>query len=433
MNQVWIYDYALKKKDVVLTDASVKTFDCGIPQLTTFEIPKETNIVDSDLIIIKGDNMYIGVIERIGGVNTKEVATYPIEHLFDNDLDIDKLDGEMKVVEYLTAQIKRNFVDTDDVYMRLPFVFESTLEEDVEYKTIVETSNLLDIINEIYYNTGIYLDFDLVYESGVLSAIKIIFKDVSKEKIQKIRYDNPQIVDKVNYQFSNTTTNKATIWVGKTEESKGTPYKVYLREDNELTTNPADPYRIKKVINKNIDLTAEIEAETEDERAEKIAEAVIVTARKELKSDIFGYEIQFTILANKNNKWHYRQACVFTSEDRTFYSLVTRVEYLSEKHLRITLGAYRTKLHEKILKLAKPKQVAGKSLGGIQVTNGLGQYLYWFEQDSDGNLFVCSDGLSEEELQALFELDADKNLYVNYKDNQREALSLENGKLIGGY
>ena len=433
MSQIWIYDYALNKKDVVLTDAEVKVFDCGVPQLTTFEIPKTTNVSDSDLLIIKGDTMYIGVIERIGGVNTKEISTYPIEHIFDNDLEIDELDGNMKVVEYLTAQIRRNFVDTDDVYMRMPFVFESTLANDVEYKTIVDTSNLLDIINDIYYNTGIYLDFDLVYESGKLSAIKIIFKDVANEKIQKIRYDNPQIVDKVNYQFSNTTTNKATIWVGKTEESKGTPYKVYLREDNELTTNPADPYRIKKVINKNIDLTAETEAETEEERIEKIAEAVIVTARKELKSDVFGYEIQFTILANKNNKWHYRQACVFTAEDRTFYSLVTRVEYLSEKHLRITLGAYRTRLHEKILKLAKPKEVAGKTLGGIKVTNGLGQYLYWFEQDADGNLYVCSDGLSEAELQALFELDADKNLYVNYKDNQREALSLENGKLIGGY
>ena len=74
-----------------------------------------------------------------------------------------------------------------------------------------------------------------------------------------------------------------------------------------------------------------------------------------------------------------------------------------------------------------------RSLGGIKVTNGLGEHLYWFEQDSEGNLYVCSDGMSESDLQALFELDAQDNLYVNYKDNQRQALSIENGILVGGY
>lgn len=434
MSQIWIYDYALRRKDVIVTDVQIKSYDCITPQKTTFEIPKNNKVKDSDIVLIKGEQEFIGVIDTVGGVNTTEIALYPLEHKFDNDLEIDQLDGEMKVVEYLEAQIRRNFVDNDDIYMRFPFVFESTLAEDVEYKTIVDTSNLLDVINDIYLNTGIYMDFEPVYSNGVLSAVKVIFKNVSREKIKHIRYDHPQIVDKVQYAFSNTTANKATIWVGKTEENKGTPYKIYLREDNELTTNPTDEKRIKKVLNKNIDLSVEFgEDDTAEQKAEKTAEAVVVTARKELKSDIFGYEIQFTILINKNSKWHYRQACVFTAEDRTFYTLVTRVEYLSEKHMRITLGAYRTKLHEKILKLAKPKEVAGKTLGGIQVTNGLGQYLYWFEQDTDGNLYVCSDGLSQIELQEMFELDADKNLYVNYKDNQRHALSIENGNIVGGY
>ena len=187
--------------------------------------------------------------------DTTEVSMYPFEHIFDSELDIDKLDGKMKVVQWLQTQIARNFIDTDDYLMRLPIVFESEIE-DVEYKTIVDTSNLLEVVNDIYLNTGIYIEFSPVYIAGKLANIKATFTNVASEEIRRIRYDNPQIVDKVNYEFSNTSANKVTIWVGKTEESKGKPYKIYLREDNELTSNPNDKYRIKKVLNKNIDFTA---------------------------------------------------------------------------------------------------------------------------------------------------------------------------------
>lgn len=428
MSQVWIYDYALNRKEVINTDVAIKNFDSTVPQLTTFQVPKTTNISNSDFVIIKSKENFLGVVERVAIGEVTEVAVYPLEHKFDNDLDIDKLDGQMKVVEYLTTQITRNFIDTDDIYMQFPFVFESTLAEDVEYKTVVDTGNLLDVMNDIYLNTGVYADYEAVYSGGNLSAIKVVFKNVAEQTIKRIRFDHPQIVDKVSYEFSNTETNKATIWVGKTETEKGKPYRIYLREDNELTTNPSDEYRIKKVINKNIDLSLE-----ENITNDQLAESIIVTARQELKSDVYGYKIEFTMIINPNSPWHYRQACVFKAEDRTFYSLVTRLEYLSEKHIRITLGAYRTRLHEKILKLAKPKQVAGKSLGGIEVSNGLGQHLYWFEKDQDGNLYVCSDWLTSEELSAMFELDENKNLYVNYADGQREALSIENGNLVGGY
>lgn len=433
MSEIFIYDYAFNKKDIINTDVKIKNYDCITPQLTTFEIPKNKNIVDSDIVIIKDENKeFIGIIDSVGGVNTTEISVYPIEHKFDNDLDIDNLNGSIGVVEYLKTQITRNFIDTDDIYMKFPFVFENTLEEDVTYKTIVDGSNLLDIVNDIYLNTGIYMDYDTVYENGKLSAIKVIFKNVSHETIKKIKYNNPQIIDNINYEMCNTSVNKVTIWVGADKENniKGTPYKIYLREDNQLTTNPKDEYRIKKVNNKNIEFTADSEVKTDDE----YAEAIIVTAQKELRPDIFGYKIEFTMLINKNSKWNYRQACVFIAEDRTFYTLVTRIEYLSEKHMKITLGAYRTKLHEKILKIMKPKETAGSSLGGITVTNGFGKYLYWFEKDSDGNLYVCSDNLTETELSAMFELDESKNLYVNYGDTQREYLSIDtDGNLVGGY
>lgn len=430
MTQIWIYDHFLNKKDIIVSDVQVKNFDCITPQITTFEIPRNDKIEDSDIVIIKGENEFLGVVESITQNITTQVGIYPFEHIFDSDLEVDNLDGTSDVVTYLQAQITRNFIDTDDPLVAFPIVFENTLAGEATYKIINDTQNLLAIMNEIYLNTGVYCDYEPVYTDGKFSAIKVIFKNVAEQPIRRIKYDNPQIVDNVKYEFSNTTANKVTIWVGKTDKEKGKAYRIYLREDNELTSNPKDPKRIKKVLNKNIDFTADKEVDTDEE----YAEAIINVANSELKSQVFGYQIEFTILKNPLREWHYRQACVFTAQDRTFYTLVTRLEHLSDKHLRITLGAYRTRLHEKILKLAqKPKELGG-TLGGIAITNGLGQYLYWFEQDAEGNLYVCSDNLSTEELSAMFEVDANKNLYVNYKDTQREALAINaDGELEGSY
>ena len=155
MSQIWIYDFALKRKEIIVSDVEIKNFDSTVPQLTTFQVPKTTNISDSDFVIIKSKQDFLGLVERVTIGDVTEVAVYPLEHIFDNDLDLDKLDGTMKVVEYLIAQITRNFIDTDDVYMRFPFVFESTLAEDIEFKTVVDTGNFLDVMNNIYLNTGV--------------------------------------------------------------------------------------------------------------------------------------------------------------------------------------------------------------------------------------------------------------------------------------
>ena len=427
MSQIIVYGRDFEKKDIIITDVIIKNYDCITPQKTTFEVLQTDKIEDGDYVIIRDSKDFIGVVDSVGGVNTTEVAVYPIEHIFDNELDVDNLDGTINIVEYLQNQIERNFVNTDDKLMRVPFIFENTLQSEVKYKTIIDGSNLLDIMNDIYLNTGVYLDYEAVYnDAGKFANIKIIFKNVSEQKIKVIRYDHPQIIDKVNYEFSGVASNKVTIYVGKTEESKGTAYKVYLRTDNNLTTNPTDPYRIKKVINKNIDLSAKVETD------EELAEAVILTAQKELQGDVFGYKIEFTMLRNAD--WHYRQACVFRGIDKTYNTLVTRIEYLSEKHMRITLGAYRTKLHEKIIKMNKKPAEIGTTLGGIQTTNGLGKNLYWLEKDENDNLYICSEQLSESELTEKFELDSQKNLWVNYEDNQRQALSINaDGELQGDY
>lgn len=424
MKQVFIYDYALNQKDVITTDVEITNFDSTVPQLTTFKVLKNNNIKTSDIVLIKDE--FIGIVERVGGVNYTEVAMYPIEHKFDNDLDIDTLDGD--VVAYLEEQITKNFIETDDIYMKTPFVFENTLTETYNYTTIVDSGNLLDIINEIYLNTGVCMDYEPVYTNGKFTAIKIKFKNVANEKVKWIRYDNPQIVGEIEYQMSNTSSNKVTIYV-KEEDESFTKYKIYLTEDNELTANPTDERRIKKVINKNIEFTADEEVET----ADQYASAIFALAKKELKSDIFGYKIEFTIIRNKNSPWNYRQACVFVAEDRTYNSLVTRIEYLSDKHAKITLGAFRTKLHEKILKLSKPQAKLGSTLGGITLSNGLGQYLYWFEQDDEGNLYICSDVYTAQQLSEMFEIE-NGNLYVNYKSGQDEILSIdEEGNLQGVY
>lgn len=433
MVQIWIYSHKLERKEILQSDIKIKVYDCETPQLTTINIPKNTNIEDNDIIMVKDENTYIGIIESNTITDASEVAMYPLEHIFDNDLQIDTLDGTTDVVTWLQTQITRNFINTDDELMKLPITFQDLTETTITYKSILETDNLLEVINEIYLNTGVYMEYEPVYTAGVLTSIKIVFKNVGEQPIRQIRYDNPQIVDKITYDFCNTNTTKVTIYDTRSG-TRGTPYKIYLREDNELTTNPNDEHRIKKVINKNIDFTETENGDGETLTDDEVAEAMITTAQSELKSDIFGYKIEFTMLINARRKWSYRQACIFTSETKTFNALVTRIEYLSDRHIKITLGAYRTKLHEKIQKLMKPAKELGTSLGGITVTNGLGKYTYWFEKDAQGNLYVCSDGYTTTELNEMFELDSSKNLYVNYGDTQRESLSIDtNGNLVGGY
>lgn len=429
MSQIWIYSHDLKSKHIIESDVKIKTYDCITPQKTTFEIVKTDDIAANDIILIKDDKLFIGVIDEITQKETTEISLYPLEHIFDNELEIGKLTGDTDIVTYLQTQIINNFVSTDDPLMNLPFVFENTLTKNVAYKTIIDSNNLLDIINDVYLNTGVYLDYAPVYTNGLLTNIKIVFKNVAENDVRYIRYDNPQIVDKVSYEFSNNSTNKTTISYGDKK------YKIYLREDNNITTNPNDEFRIKKVVNKNIEFTASEDLKENGViNLDKVAEAIIVMAQKELQGDVFGYQIMFTMLVNKNREWNYRQSCIFTSENKTFHSLVTRLEYLTEKTIRITLGAYRTKLHEKIQKLIKQPKEVGASLGGIQVTNAFLQDLYWFEQDADGNLYICSDTISSDALSSKFELDADKNLYVNYADNQRQNLSIDdNGNLQGDY
>lgn len=429
MSQIWVYSHDLIKKEIILSDVGIQTYDCITPQKTTFKIKKNNNIISSDIVLIKEENKkdFIGIVDTHTITDISEVSIYPLEQLFDNDLELDNLDGTVDVVTYLKNQIDRNFINTDDTLMKLPFIYENQLTEPVYYKTIVDSGNFLDIINDIYLHMGVFMEYVPYYSSNKLSAIKIIFKNVVDNEIRKIRYDNPQIVD-VSYEFSNTTCNKVTVAV---QDKK---YKIYLREDNELTSNPNDKYRIKKVLNKNIEFTETKNGNDEPLTDDEIAEAIIVMAQKELQNDAFGYKITFEIMISPYRKWYYRQVCIFTSEDKVFKSLVTKIEYLNDKYLRITLGAFRTKLTEKIQKLMKPKEKVGNTLAGITVSNAFGQYLFWFEKDTDGNLYVCSDNYSIAQLEEMFELDELKNLYVNYKDTQKQSLSIDlDGNLVGGY
>ena len=75
MSQIWIYSHDLVRKDIIETDVKVKVYDCITPQKTTFEVKKNDKIHESDIILIKDEQDYLGVIDTVATSDTTEVST----------------------------------------------------------------------------------------------------------------------------------------------------------------------------------------------------------------------------------------------------------------------------------------------------------------------------------------------------------------------
>ena len=416
MKQFLVLDQNLKKKDIVETYVVPNVFDCIVPQKTTLDFKLGVNVAENDIVVIRDAvtlaEEYLGIIETKEVDKVVSLLVVPFISIADNELKLGVLDGEKDVQTFIFEQFNNNFVNTDDMLMKYNFHFRDFTNEQVKYKAVSQTSNLMELLNEIYLNTGIYVDFSLKYENGMPSGIYCDLHNANEEEVKKIRFDNPQIVGKVDYKFSQYGNyNKATIQVG---ENKNKVYYFYLREDNKLTTNPQDPLRLKKVKNKNLTLSAEYTSE------QQLAEALVLLAESELKGDAFAYSIQFNVLRNAINDWRYRQRCDFRAEDKLYESYITNIEYLNDKEARVTLGAYRYTLTDKIKMLMRPKEVIGGTFNGIAISTALGKDIYWFTQE-DGNLVLNYTG----ENPPNFSINENGELIYEYDENVQSAPNFE--------
>lgn len=427
MKQFIVFDHFFNRKDIVETDVVPTVFDCIVPQKTTIVFAQKINISDEDIVLIRDSETlnvdYLGVCDTVEKDTTTRVAILPFIAICDNELQVETLNAEAggtdTVQLWISRQILNNFVNTDDVYSKFNIQVRDNTNTAIYYKAVDDTSNLLDALNEVYLNTGLYVDFSIGTTQGAIDKIYCDIYNANEQPVKKIRYDNPQIIDKVDYKFSQYGNySKCTISVGYT----GKTFAFYLRQDNKVTTNPEDQYRIKKVKNKNIELTAEYSSE------DKLAEALALMAQKTLCGDAFAYSIEFNITRKAISDWQFRQRCDFMAEDRLYQSYITNITYLNDKTARVTLGAYRYTLTDKFKALAKDRKEIGDTFNGIAVSNALGSTTFWFTQEN-GNLYLnYPDG----ETAPNFEIE-NGNLYYTYNNSEPDFEIEDDGELVYKY
>jgi len=428
MKQFIVFDHFLNKKDVLMTDTTPTIFDTITPQMTTFVFKDLLDIQDEDVIVLR-DNAtnrleYLGVVDTVEKDKTTSVRVLPFISICDNELIVSTLnastDTQTTVQDWIKEQIETNFVDTDDMYSRFPIEVRNKTTNNIYYKAVDETDNLLDALSEVYLNTGLYIEFEPVFEDDKITTIYCDIYNANEQDIKAIRYDNPQIVDKVDYKFSQYGNySKATITV----EAINKTFEFYLRQDNKVTTNPEDKLRIKKVKNKNVKYTAQYSS------SDELAEGLALLAQKTLCGDAFAYSIEFNVLRNAITGWNFRQRCNFMAEDRLYESYITCIQYLSDKEARVTLGAYRYTLTDKFKELRKNRKEIGDTFNGITVSRRLGSTAFWFTQE-DGNLYLnYPDGTTPPRFYI-----ENGNLYVEYTTATAPDYEVESdGELVYHY
>ena len=427
MKQFIILDHNLNMKDVVITDTTPKVFDCIVPQKTTLTFFKDIKISEEDICIIRDAKTrnveYLGIVDTIEKDTTTRVAILPFIAICDNDLKVSTLNAtesnETSVQDWITEQITNNFINTSDVLSKFAITIRDNTTNDIYYKAVKETNNLLDALNEIYLNTGLYIDFNVSYNNGVVDKLYCDIFNANEQPSKQIRFDNPQIVNKVSSKFSQYGNySKCIINVGTT----GRSFEFYLRNDNKITTNPEDEQRIRKVKTKIVDLTASYGSE------EQLAEGLVLLAQKTLCGDAFAYSIEFNILKTAITDWRFRQKCKFLAPDRIYESYITNIEYLNDEEAKITLGAYRYTLTDKFKHLIRQPNEIGNTFNGISLSSGLGSTTFWFTQES-GDLYL---NYPEDEEEPIFYIE-DGDLIVEYENDEPDFEIENDGELVYKY
>ena len=352
---------SLLVKHTILTDVFVPTQDVISPQKTTLTVLKTDKIELSDIIIIKDNNSgeieYIGYIDTITHKTNTEISCYPLINVFDNDYVLDQMytsstnvdgsnvDIDVDVVDWLTRQLTRAFIDTEDDLQALPFIIRNKTNGLILYKKIIDTANLFEVYTDLFINTGVYVTFsELSYEQNKINGIYCDIHCNRYETIYKLRFDNPQIqsVDIVDNTFTNYNKLIVTQELPKNATAEQIAnrkrYYFYLLDDNSVTTDPTDPRRIKQVRSKEMTFTLNT-SKSDEENAKSLMQSVY----NELQAPEYNLQITITMLKNDNIRLY--RSVDFVAESGIMYSTnITKIEILNDKQMTVTLGALRNSL-----------------------------------------------------------------------------------------
>lgn len=373
----------LRVRSDILTDVFVPVQDVISPQKTTLTVPKNDKVQLNDIIIIKDNSS--GVVEYIGYIDTlvtnvnTEMSCYPLINVFDNDFVLDQLynafqqkqrneNGDVvkdengndvtvevhiavDAVDWLYTQITRAFIETEDDLQALPLVVEKKCDNLVLYKKALDTANLFEAYIDLFVQTGVYVVFgDLVYDRNEISGIKCEIRCNRDHKPYRI-YEHDPIIKDVNIvdnTFQNYNKIIATEEVPDGEEREPQRFYFYLLSNNDITTDPNHPMRIKQVRSKAISFSlatdeGEEDGLTEEQKQESRAKALILAIYNELQAPEYDLKIEIDMMRN-SNLFLYRHID-FVAESGIMYTTnITKIEQLNEMQVRITLGALRNSL-----------------------------------------------------------------------------------------
>lgn len=357
-------------RHTILTDVFVPVEDVISPQKTTLIIKKTNKVELSDIVIIRDNNSnvieYIGYVDTLTNKTNTEISCYPLVNVFDNDYVLDqmfekgenedktKVDIEIDVVNWLTKQLTRAFIDTDDHLQALPLKINNKTKKPVLYKKVIDTANLFEVYVDLFINTGVYVVFSgLEYNLNEITGIYCDIYCNTDKKPHYLMWDYPSVlsVDIVDNTFTNYNKIIATEELPEdaTEEQieKRQRYYFYLLNDNSIDTNPENPKRIKQVRSKEITFSIDVQEEgenlTEEEKQQRRAQALLLAVYNELQAP--EYNLQITIEMINNDKVKLHEMVDFVAENDIIYSSrVTKIEKLNDLQVRITLGALRNSL-----------------------------------------------------------------------------------------
>ena len=368
----------LRVRHSVLTDVFVPVQDIISPQKTTLKIAKTNKVQLNDIVIIRDNETgaieYIGYIDTLSNKVTTEISCYPLINVLDNDFVLDQLfetieqdgenvDADADVIGWLIMQLQRAFIDTDDSLQALPLIIRNFTNQPVFHKKTIDTANLLEVVTDLFIETGVYFVFSgLSFDGYEIDGIYCDIYCNKREKAYYLRWDNPSIqsVDIVD----NTFTNYNKVIATQNLPEDATPeqianrkrYFFYLLKDNSITTDPNDPMRIKQVRSKEITFDLDVEGEEEidndpnltpeekeEEKNRRRANALILAVLNELQAPEYNLKITVKMFKDENIKLYRRVD--FTAESGIIYtSNVTKIEILNDLQVSVTLGALRNSL-----------------------------------------------------------------------------------------
>ena len=368
--QLLILNRDLTIKKILSIDKVIPVQDIISPQKTTFEIPKNKEIVIGDLLVLKRENEveYIGIIQDLETNKTTKLASYPLISIADTDCIMGSINGS--VFNWIKEIFEYNFVktltdgSTDDYVdnlLHLPFSFvDNTMGKTLKLE--VSNGNLFDVLIDIFKKTGVYLKFNLTYSQGKVNNIVVSVNIASEETKIFLRYDNPLIVEQPVIENSQNQDVNKVIFIPNDDNTKADAknvYVFYLLDNNTVTNNPKGTDTGKRI--------SGVKQTIQEYSDDDYTAGLQVKAEEIMVGNTLDHQITIKILQNKGFDVQLYDKVAYIDTDRIYDTYVTRIENFNNVYKIIRLGVLRTTLTDKIKNLEK---LLNKKTFGTQVISG---------------------------------------------------------------